>query len=96
MSAKKLPPKLAPQKIQHEAQLAALEFQITIAKAIAGLTGLAFVGIKVPASSIAPRYEPARMMVWIAASFVNLVFSSVDDKYINTRKKLAIASKKIY
>jgi hypothetical protein len=45
---------------------------------------------------MAPRYEPANIIVWIAASYVNFVFSSVDDKYINTRKKDPITSTTIY
>lgn len=83
-----LPTKLIKQKIQKLFQISSLALKIMIQNAIAGFTGLAPRTLSlVPATSIAAKYEPARMIVWTAASFVNLVFSSVDDRYMKTKKK---------
>ena len=95
-SARILPAKLIPQNIQiHDRFCPSFErFQNKVAKAIAGFTGLVFkIGILFPASSIAPRYDPAKIMVYTALSVVNLVFGSVDERYIKTRKNEPMASK---
>ena len=87
------PAKLLPMKIGAEAQFLPVWFQNRIANAIAGFTGLACKYLSLmPARSIAPRYDPARMMVYTAASLVNLVFSSVELRYIKTKKKLPMIS----
>ena len=62
--ARKLPKKLKERKIHELAQTSALDYQIMTAKTIAGLTGLAYrVFNLVPASIMAPMYEPANIIV---------------------------------
>ena len=64
MSARADPPKLDPTNIGEHAQFSEVGFQNTMANAIAGFTGLASIELSLmPARSMAPRYEPARMMV---------------------------------
>ena len=58
------PPKLEVRKMGALYQLLAEEFQIRMAKAMAGFTGLALMTVSlIPANSIAPKYEPAKIMV---------------------------------
>ena len=65
-----------------------------MANAMAGLTGLAFnTYILSPASIMEPRYDPAKIIVWMAESYVNLVFSSVEHRYMNTKKNDPITSR---
>ena len=64
------------------------------AHAMAGFTGLHFNdGMKIPAKCIAQKYADERMIVWMAASFVNLVVVTVDDRYIKVRMNAAKISK---
>jgi len=93
MKARMEPNKFTPQKIQMLFQLFSDGLKMISQKAMAGLQGLTLrTTCLAPASFIAPRYDPARIMVWMAASLVNLVFSSVDVRYMNTRKKDPITS----
>jgi len=58
-----------------------------IPKAIAGLTGLAFIiGIFVPAKSIALMYDPARIKTSTALSSVNFVYLFEAHRYMKTKK----------
>lgn len=92
-SAKIAPANGKPKKIQKHFQAFLLELKNKIEMLTAGLTGLAFNnGILLPAKSIEPKYEPAKIIVCTAESFVNLVFSSVDARYMNTKKKAPIDS----
>jgi len=82
--------------MKDDAQAFELELNIMSISDMAGFTGDASrISNFTPAISIAPRYDPAKIMVWIALSFVNLVFSSVDDKYMNTKKNDPKISRRI-
>lgn len=62
---------------------------------IAGFKGLTPTLTLLPAKSIAAKYEEDKIIVYTTESFVNLVFSSVEHKYMNTNIKPPIVSKKI-
>lgn len=64
-TARRLPAKFMPQKIQDDAHaLPSPTLETRNARAIAGLTGLVFrTAIFEPARSMAPSYDPARMSV---------------------------------
>ena len=82
-------------KIQILLKAPDLRFEKVMAKAIAGFTGDALKVVSLtPAINIAPKYDPAKIIVWMALSLVNLVFSSVDDKYMKTKKNAPNVSKK--
>lgn len=89
-----LPARLTPQKIQIEEKLfSPLRLKKISQSAMAGFTGLAWSYLDfAPARSMAPRYEPARIMVYTAESLVNFVFSSVEVRYMKTRKNDPITS----
>ena len=94
--ASKLPAIGPARKIHVVAKFLPARLLTKMPSATAGFTGLTwYMSILVPASSMAPKYEPARIMVWMAASFVNLVFGSVDERYMNTKKKLPMISRMI-
>merc|ERR1712046_536071 len=94
MRAKMLPARLTPQKIQIDEKLfSPLRLKKINQRAMAGFTGLAWRFLDfAPARSMAPRYEPARIMVYTAASLVNFVFSSVDVRYMKTKKREPMTS----
>ena len=79
------------------AHISEFELNRKVLNAIAGFTGLAFNYVSLlPASNMAPRYDPAKIIVYTAASFVNLVFCSVDERYMKTRKNDPIPSSMHY
>jgi hypothetical protein len=62
--ARKLPKKLKERKIHELAQIYVLPYQNMTERTIAGFTGLAYrVFNLVPASIMAPMYEPANIIV---------------------------------
>ncbi len=64
MRARKLPTKLNDRKIHELVQISVFDYQIITDIIIAGLTGLAYrVFNLVPASIMAPMYEPANIIV---------------------------------
>ena len=93
ISAKKLPKNPNPPKTQIGFNSNLYKILYTIP--IAGFNGLIPTFTLLPAKSIAAKYEEDKIIVYTTESFVNLVFSSVEHKYINTNIKPPIVSKKI-